>query len=224
MRLRSLEVSTRRTAPAACVLACIGALGGCGQSPSPLSQPHGGRHTLVFVNAPPRLTAACRATARIVGYPVPCPSRVPRGLTATGVTGASGCGLAIVGAGGLGACSKAWRGWVVGSSQVAQEHLVLSASPTALPDAEHAANGPAWYQKARVRLLRRMRINGWHVQAVFVPPASNDGSAFAQHVVLVWTAGRHTYAVGFHDVYGIAPTLALDTQLVRSIALVGPRR
>jgi hypothetical protein len=28
-------------------------------------------------------------------------------------------------------------------------------------------------------------INGWHMRIVFVPPAANDGSAFAHHVVFI---------------------------------------
>ena len=83
-------------------------------------------------------------------------------------------------------------------------------------------NGPAWYLQARVKLLRTLAISGWHVQAVFVPQATNDGSAFAHHVVLIWTVGSHTYGVGFHDVKGVLRTLALDERLVRSIKLVGP--
>ena len=66
-----------------------------------------------------------------------------------------------------------------------------------------------------------LTINGWHIRAVFVPPATNDGSAFMSHVVLIWTVGRHTYGVGFHNVHGIAQTLKLDKELVRNIRLVG---
>jgi hypothetical protein len=69
-----------------------------------------------------------------------------------------------------------------------------------------------------------MTINGWRARSVYVPPETNDGSAFAHHVVLIWTVGRHTYAVGFHDVAGIRPTLALDIALVRAIRLFPTRQ
>jgi len=69
-----------------------------------------------------------------------------------------------------------------------------------------------------------MTINGWRAQSAYVPPETNDGSAFAHHVVLIWTVGRHTYAVGFHNVAGIRPTLALGVGLVRGIRLVQPRQ
>ena len=58
------------------------------------------------------------------------------------------------------------------------------------------------------------------MHVVFVPPDTNDGSAFASHVVLVWTVGQHTYAVGFHDISTLNQTLALDLTLARGIRLV----
>jgi hypothetical protein len=60
------------------------------------------------------------------------------------------------------------------------------------------------------------------MRVVFVPPATNEGSAFAQHVVLIWTVGQHTYGVGFHDVSGIRQALSLDKALARGISLIGP--
>ena len=60
------------------------------------------------------------------------------------------------------------------------------------------------------------------MRAVFVPPATNEGSAFAHHVVLIWTVGDHTYGVGFHDVAGIGWILRLDEELAKSIKLVAP--
>jgi hypothetical protein len=49
-----------------------------------------------------------------------------------------------------------------------------------------------------------------------------SGSAFARHVVLIWTVSGHTYGVGFHNVHGIRPTLDLDVALARGITLVAP--
>jgi len=65
-------------------------------------------------------------------------------------------------------------------------------------------------------------INGWRMRAVFVPQATNDGSAFAHHVVLIWTVGQHTYGVGFHDVTNIQNTLLRDEELARGIKLIKP--
>ena len=47
-------------------------------------------------------------------------------------------------------------------------------------------------------------------------------SAFSDHVVLVWTTNGHSYAIGFHDIGGLRPTLALDLVLARGIRLVPP--
>jgi hypothetical protein len=83
-------------------------------------------------------------------------------------------------------------------------------------------NGPAWYPAARVRTLTRTTINGWNAHAIYVTPAMNDGSAFAGHVVLVWTVNGHTYGVGFHNVKGIKRTLMLDRALVAPLKLTEP--
>jgi hypothetical protein len=175
-----------------------------------------------LVPASKALLAECRRAADEVGYPAPCPLQVPPGLYPTAKVG--GCRLGIVGAGGIGGCSHAWRHWIVGSSETPEQHLVIAVSPRPLRAPAKVVNGPAWYPGARVRLLGRMTINGWRARSAYVPPETNDGSAFARHVVMIWTAGRHTYAVGFHNVEGIRRTLALDVALVRAIRLVPPRR
>jgi hypothetical protein len=96
----------------------------------------------------------------------------------------------------------------------------LTASPHPISSYAKVVNGPAWYPAARVRLLGWVVANGWRMREVFVPYATNDGSAFANHVVLIWTVGKHTYAIGFHDVYGIHHTLLLDLALARGISLI----
>jgi hypothetical protein len=173
-----------------------------------------------LVRASGKLLSKCRAAASAVSYPVPCPTRVPADLTPT--RGSGGCQLDIIGPGGIGGCAKSWRGWVIGSSETPDQHLVITASPRALGDFAKVVNGPAWYPAARVRVLRRLTINGWQMEAVYVPPETNEGSAFARHVVLIWTVSGHTYGIGFHNVRGLRQTLALDTALARGIRFVTP--
>jgi hypothetical protein len=132
------------------------------------------------------------------------------------------CEIDIIGPGGVGGCSKAWRGWVVGSSETSDQHLVVVASPRALRNDAKVVNGPAWYPGARVRLLRSLTINGWRMRAVYVPVKTNDGSAFARHVVLIWTVDGHTYGVGFHKAGSFGHTIDLDAALARGIRLVVP--
>jgi hypothetical protein len=175
-----------------------------------------------FVAAPASLVADCHRTARAVGYPVPCPTRIPFGLAETGRNGPSLCTLHIIGPGGVGGCVRSWRGWVVGSSETPDAHLVITASPVPLRNDAKVVNGPGWYPSARVKPLRRLTINGWRMRAVYVPPATNDDSAFMYHVVLIWTVGGHTYGVGFHNMHGIPRTLALDKALAKGIRLIGP--
>ena len=165
----------------------------------------------VFVTASAALRAQCHTTARSLGYPVPCLRKVPRQLGRLG-------GLAFIGQGPPGP----WRRWAVGSTSVGAEHLVATASPRPLGNYAKVVNGPAWYPRARVRPIAWATINGWRMRAVYVPPATNDGSAFAHHVVLIWTVGHHTYGLGFHNLRGVRHTLRVDEELARYITLVGP--
>jgi hypothetical protein len=171
-----------------------------------------------FVPASIQLRTKCIATAKAVGYPVPCPLRVPVGLVPYG--GRAGCQVDIIGP--AKQCPNTpfvWRGWVIGSGTTSDEHLVLTASPRPIDSYPKVVNGPAWRPGERVRVLGIVVIHGWRTHEVFVPPALNEGSAFADHVVLIWTVGQHTYAFGFHDISTVKQTLALDVMLGRGMRL-----
>ena len=116
------------------------------------------------------------------------------------------------------------EGWIVGSSQVTEprEHLVITASPRPLREYAKVVNGPGWYRGDWVDVGDWITVNGWRARWVFVPPRTNDGSAFAGHIVLVWTMSGHTYAVGFHDWNPRAVTRAMDLEIVRHIRPVNP--
>ena len=210
----------RATSMALALLMAVAVVSGCSRS-HPTASTTNKESTDVagvrFVSAARGLVARCHSTARAVGYAVPCPTRVPELLTDTGEPG--NCDLHIIGPA---RCAESWRGWVVGSSTTPDQHLVLTASPRALRNDAKVVNGPAWYPTARVQELSRMTIQGWRVHAVFVPPATNEGSAFAQHVALIWMVGQHSYAVGFHKVEGVHQTLLLDEELAQNIQLVQP--
>lgn len=109
---------------------------------------------------------------------MPCRARLasPPGLAVTGSPAPTGC-LDVIGPGGVGGCDESWRGWVVRTSNVGAEHLVITASPKPLASYAKLVNGPAWYPQARVRALGWVRINGWRMRSVYVPLATNDGSA-----------------------------------------------
>ena len=135
--------------------------------------------------------------------------------------GRPGCELQIIGP--AKPCPNTpfvWKGWVVGSSTTADEHLVLAASPQIVRSAAKVVNGPVWQPGQTIRSIGYRQVGRWRMRVVFVPPNTNDGSAFASHVVLIWTVGQHTYAVGFHDVSTIKQTLALDLRLADGIRLV----
>jgi hypothetical protein len=174
----------------------------------------------VLAVAPGSFLRACRQTAAEVAYPVPCPSEILAG--ATPPRQVTTCRIGLIGAGGLGGCSRAWRGWVVGSMQTDQHHLVLQASPEPVRSLSKMINGPGWYRGARVVPLGIVHVDGWTMREVFADPATNEGSIFAGHVVLVWTTGGHTYALGFHLSSSRRETEILNEAVAGSVSLVPP--
>lgn len=216
-----LTLRDDRRGPLVAMSALI-AVCGYGLGTASEAQPRTESRASLLVASPASLLARCRATARTVGYAVPCPTRIPEGSVETGSPAPKRCSLHIIGPAGLGACSSAWRGWVIGSSSSGVGHLVITASPHPLGNDAKLVNGPAWSPETRVRLLRRERIGRRHVRVVLVPASTNEGSAFADHVVLIWTAEGHTYGVGFHNVRGLGNALAADEELAKGVKLVFP--
>jgi hypothetical protein len=203
-----------------CALASCTGGGRAQASRSPSGTPSAAsKGTAELVAAPKIVRTECARTARAVGYAVPCPTRLLPGMTPFGgdPTRPTRCQLRIIGPV---LCDRAWRGWVAGSSVAGKQHLALVASPRPERSYTRLINGPAWYPGAREQLGGWVHIHGWRARWVTVPPATNDGSMFMGHVVIAWTTGGHSYAVGFHDV---SPrTRELDLALVRSVRLIGP--
>ena len=172
-----------------------------------------------FVEASPVLLARCSETAKVVGYAVPCPTRVPAGLVAFG--GRPGCELQIIGS--AKPCPNTvfhWRGWVIRSSTTADEHLVLTASPRIVRSAAKIVNGPTGNP-----------VKPFAASAIAASAAGECTSssshrtpttAAPSRATSCWsgTVGRHTYAAGFHDISTLNETLALDLTLARDIRLV----
>ena len=170
-----------------------------------------------FVRVPAAYLAQCRVTARRLGYPVPCPTRLPSAMTQHQDGATALCSITVI-------CpneSGPWKGWATGSLASPSQHLVITASPRQQPAYARAVDGPGWSPIARVQAIAWVTTGHWRMRAVFVSPQTNEG-AFAHHIALIWTVGHHTYAVGFHDFAGIRPTLHLDEQLAHWIELVAP--
>jgi hypothetical protein len=106
--------------------------------------------------------------------------------------------------------------------QTEQNHLVLQASPEPIRSPARMINGPGWYPGASVVPIGIVESGGWKMREVYADPATNDGSIFSGHVVLVWTTGGHTYAVGFHQTRSRRETQMLNDAVARSITLVSP--
>jgi len=171
---------------------------------------------LAFADAPPAFRAQCRSTARDLGYPIPCPLRVPRSFVVyvqRGMTRA--CRITIVCPG-----TGAWRGWVEGTTQSWNAHLVIQASPHPLRSYAKLVYGPDWRPNDRVKPLAWITVGRNRARAVLVPSGSE--ALYSDHVVLIWTVGQHTYGVGFHNFTGLRQTLQLDKALMRHVVLVHP--
>jgi hypothetical protein len=201
------------------ILICAFALSGGWTSFGSAAAVNLGAGAVRFVPASAELLAMCRATARSVGYPVPCPTRVPAGLV--GVGGSSRCVLEIIGAG-CPTTPPCWCGWVVGAGVSGTHDLALLASPRPIAGYARLVNGPAWYPAARTRPLGWIVVNGRRMREVWVPAASNDGSSFSDHLALIWSGVGHTYAIGFQNVDGMAETLRLDRILAGGIRMISP--
>jgi hypothetical protein len=148
--------------------------------------------------------------------------RLPKGLDTDNRGPRPGCKVTIICPG-----SGSWRGWGVGliagfTVPPKAQDLVVTASPRPLRNYAKVVNGPFWYPAAREQPLAWLTVNGWRMRAVFVAAASNHGSHFARHVALIWTVGKHTYAIGFEDFTGLGPTLRLDETLAKYVRLIGP--
>ena len=201
MRLRALLVSVGAVAIVAVGASAANRLG----------------DSVPLVHVPVGYLAQCRVTARRLGYPLPCPIHLPRALTAHEDGATTGCAITIICA----VESGPWKEWAVGSVSSPEQHLVIIASPRPLPDYTKAVDGPSLYPGEHVGRIGWVKDGHWPMRAVFVSPDSND-SIFIHHIVMVWTVGRHTYAVGFHNFTGMRATLRLDQQLAPWIELVGP--
>jgi hypothetical protein len=181
-----------------------------------------------FVAASTAVRDECEETAASVGYAVPCPTLLPAGLSATPPVRA-GCGFEIVAADGQPGCEGVeWHDWMFGSSQVGNEatagfqHLVVQAAPRIIRDPARAIDGPGMFPGSRVQGRGAVRIGRQTMRWYFVPPNLNMGSAFMDHLVLVWNASGHTYAYGFHVVDTLAEARALDIALVRHLKMAPP--
>lgn len=187
---------------------------------------------VTFVRASSRVREECQRTADALRYPVPCPTMLPQGLAPTPPV--PGCRFAIIGAGSrpgckLPAASALWDDWIVGSSQVfkagpgLEQHLVLQGAPRVVSPA-HAVDGPyQLFPGTRVQALGVARVGRRRMHWYFVPPATNQGSAFQGHLVLVWDANGHSYAYGFHVLDTMSVARALDLELARNLITVYPR-
>ncbi len=171
---------------------------------------------LAFEVMPAEMTAQCRATARQVGFPVPCPSWLPRGAHPTVFVGGNCPGRAVwVGRGcdGESASSFASIEWPEG---VRVGHLVIVGAPTESSAAAIISSPLPPDQYAAVRVVGSSHVGSSPADVVAVEDSSS--TAFGGHLVFVLTVDHHTYAFGVHGTDDHArqldDALAKDMQLV----------
>jgi hypothetical protein len=169
----------------------------------------------------------CPRAARLLRYPVPCPTVLPQTVLGNYLS----CGSTFM----IGnPCIRKWHGWMVATGGMAAsgvgvtpsntEHLVMEAVPFRTTNYNLVANGPVWQAVGRPRTVRALNwitIGGRRMRWIIVPQ-DTQGSAMAGHLMLVWTTRSHTYALGFHNLWGMSLTRALDISVARHLMLIRP--
>ncbi len=169
----------------------------------------------------------CVKTARSLRYAVPCPAVLPQAVlqhyTCLGAfMAANPCS------------SPPWRGWMTASGGVDAsgvgitpsntEHFVMEGVPYRTTSYDLVANGPVWRSMGQPRTVRPLgwvTIGGRRMRWIIVPQ-NTQGSFMAGHLMLVWSTGSHTYALGFHNLYGLSLAKALDLAVARHLSMVSP--
>lgn len=197
------------------VLAWVVAFGMAGEPPG------GGTPQIAdvtLVSPPTVVWAQCKATARRVGYRIPCPTLLPEQAQPTRVVGpfagsrfASDFIHPVFGA---------FNRWVSLSvefpSEKIESHLVVVASPRVVSPRHFVYLEPSPVDRATV--VGTLRFRDGAAQWVFVPPSSS--SIFGGHTVLLWSSDGHTYGVGFHGKGKVIRDL--DRAVADGVRLVGP--
>jgi len=190
-----------------------------------------GKYSVALVPVTPS-ELGCVQTARRLGYPVPCPPKLPQAVLGANAL----CLHTFMSPGWIRGCGpgpRFWRGWMVAAGGEAAsgsglnpsntEHFVMEASPFRTTSDNLIANGPGWASLGRphtVRALGWIRIGGRRMRWIVVPP-NTGGSAMAGHLMLVWATRSHAYALGFHILWGIPVARALDLAVASHLVMVG---
>lgn len=200
-----------------------------GQNPG---QAHGlvvraGKYAVTLTQVSPQ-SLGCTKTATLVGYAVPCPTMLPAivlgdyslclGTFMSPMTvGSCGGGPSVrrwmAATGGIDASGP-------GNTPSNDEHFVMEATPFRTTRYDVIAGG-ATIRASNVRVLGWAEIAGRHMRWIMVSQNA-EGSDMAGHIMLVWSAGRHTYALGFHDLWGEPLNEALDVAVAQHLRMVQP--
>jgi hypothetical protein len=173
-----------------------------------------------LVASPPLMAAQCAATARRLGYTLACPALVPLGARPAN-SPSDNCprfGNPWVSQGCDGEASHEFSNlaWPT-STRIG--HFVLIAS-NGIESPETIIYSPLRSNAhiAHISLHGSSRVQGHRAQWATVPEGGE--SAFGGHLVLVWSIGHHTYALGFHGTDKTAREL--DLAIAQTLRFVSP--
>lgn len=161
----------------------------------------------------------CHQAAHTLGFAVACPKLLPDGAIADVGSSAANCpGLVMD----LGPGCGDERAYSFASIQFPTDaregHLVIIGAPRRM-SAKDIINSPVPPPgQAPVVIEGTVAVARRLAQVVRVAPSS--ATALGGHLVLVWTVGAHTYALGFHGLD--AGARALDLVVAASIDMVQP--
>jgi hypothetical protein len=197
-----------------------------------VDQSHGlvvraGNYAVTLTQVSPQ-SLGCTKAARTLHYALPCPAMLPSivlgdyGTCSTTFMSANPCG------------TGQWRGWMTATGGInasgraetpsTDEHFVMEATPFRTTNYNLIANGPVWASMGRphtVQALGWITIGGSRMRWIYVSQ-NTQGSAMAGHIMLIWSAGPHTYALGFHNLWGKPLNEALDVAVAQHLRMVQP--
>lgn len=164
------------------------------------------------------LHSDCRRTARALGFPVMCPTLLPKGSRAS--TASPACPAAYVDLFIHPGCTGSRIALLSIEWPTSQRvgHFVMISLPHVLPPLRAVTAPVDPTPDDRVRTIGRVMIPGYQARWLLIPSAPS--SALSHHLTLYLTRGSRTYLVGFH---GLDPgARALDLEVARTAILSRP--
>lgn len=177
---------------------------------------------VLLADAPPKLAAQCATTARELGYAVACPTLVPVGAQPANAPSDNfpGFGNPWVSPGCDGEKTHEFMN-ISWPTKKRVGHFVLVAS-NAIESPETIIYSPLASNAHVGHVVLGGTVSVQGVRAYWASVPQGGESAFGGHLVLVWSIGHRTYALGFHGIDQMARDL--DLVIARTLRIVSSVR